>query len=212
MGSLYRAMCRAAAASSASSSTSWPSRILHDRDDLVAPAFARSAGDHAVVDAGMRLDRRLDLLGEDLLAAGVDRHRVAAVQLDDAVLEKPSTIARARRIARRRRPGTCAPSWRRRRGSRARGGPSWPASRSRDRPARAPGRGRPTARRCPGVISNVPVVAPPPVDTCDTWPPASDEPSPSTIISVGRWARNSSFRLADSGAPPDSRTVSDDRS
>jgi hypothetical protein len=31
-------------------------------------------------------DGLLDLLGEDLLAAGVDRDRVAAQQVDDAVL------------------------------------------------------------------------------------------------------------------------------
>src|ERR1700734_2135838 len=33
----------------------------------------------------MRRDRRLDLLDEDLFAAGVDRHRIAAEQLDAAV-------------------------------------------------------------------------------------------------------------------------------
>jgi hypothetical protein len=41
----------------------------------------------------MRLERRLDLLGEDLLAAGVDRDRVASVQLDDAAVEQPGAVA-----------------------------------------------------------------------------------------------------------------------
>ena len=38
-------------------------------DHFVAPPLARPAGDHAVVHVRVRLDRRLDLLGEDLLAA-----------------------------------------------------------------------------------------------------------------------------------------------
>ena len=58
---------------------------------------ARSAGRRRrVVHGGMCLERRLDLLGEDLLAAGVDGDRVAPEQLD-----------RCRRSSRRARsPGT----------------------------------------------------------------------------------------------------------
>jgi hypothetical protein len=41
----------------------------------------------------VRLDRRLDLLGEDLLATGVDGHRVSTVQLDRAVGAEASAIA-----------------------------------------------------------------------------------------------------------------------
>ena len=41
----------------------------------------------------MRRDRRLDLLGEDLLAAGVDRDRVAAEQFDRAVREVARPVA-----------------------------------------------------------------------------------------------------------------------
>src|SRR5262249_20730490 len=55
---------------------------LHDRDDLLAPALARAPGDDAVVDLGVLLQRVFDLLGEDLLAAGVDRDGVATEHLD----------------------------------------------------------------------------------------------------------------------------------
>ena len=54
------------------------------------------AGDHAVVHRRVRLHRGLDLLGEDLLAAGVDGDRVAAVQLDDAVGAQAGPVARHR--------------------------------------------------------------------------------------------------------------------
>jgi hypothetical protein len=40
----------------------------------------------AVGDRGVRLQGGLDLLGEDLLAAGVDAHRPAPEEVDDAVL------------------------------------------------------------------------------------------------------------------------------
>ena len=65
----------------------------HDRDHLVSPALARPAGHDAVVHRRVGLDRALDLLGEDLLAAGVDRHRVAAVQFDHPVGAQAGPIA-----------------------------------------------------------------------------------------------------------------------
>ena len=68
------------------------------------PTLAGAAAHHDVVDVGVGGDRRLDLLDEDLLAAGVDRHRVAA---------------RAARSCRRpgAGPGRRAPSGARRRSS-----------------------------------------------------------------------------------------------
>ena len=53
----------------------------------------------------------------------------------------------------------------------------------------------------------MPVEAPLPVDTWASWPPASDEPMPSTTISVGRWSRSSALQPTDSAAPPDSSTL-----
>ena len=194
------------------SSTAVTVADAHDGDDLVAPPLARATGDHAVVHAGMALDRRLDLLGEDLLAAGVDRHRVAPVQLDHPVGAQPRPVA-GHGVAHAVDHGirACGLVGIAQVAERQTAALGQPAELVRRR-ARARGRGRPTARGCPGMIGNVPVVAPAPADTCDSCPPASLEPSPSTIISVGRWARNSSFRCADSGAPPDSSTVRLDRS
>ncbi len=57
----------------------------HDGHDLLAPLLARAPADHDVVHGGVAHERRLDLLGEDLLPARVDRDRVTPVQLDDPV-------------------------------------------------------------------------------------------------------------------------------
>ena len=51
-----------------------------------------------------------------------------------------------------------------------------------------------------------------PADTCDSCPPASDEPRPSTIMIHGKCSRNSRLRCADSAAPPDKMVKSEDRS
>ena len=69
---------------------------LDERRHLLAPALVRRADHHRVVHVGVMLERVLDLLGEDLLAAGVDRDRVAAEQL----------AACRRRRQRARSPGT----------------------------------------------------------------------------------------------------------
>ena len=120
--------------------------------------------------------------------------RVAPVQLDRAVGAERGPDRRAPRSGRRRPPGRSAPSWPGRRGSRAPGARSWPASRARRRPGSStrsrsadstwlPGRPGERARRRARC-------RPRPATSC---PPASDDPSPSTIISVGRWASSSSF-------------------
>jgi len=71
-----------------------PARTEPDHgDDLLTPALARPGRHQAVVHAGVGLQRGLDLLGEHLLAAGVDRHRVAAVQLDRPVGTEAGPVA-----------------------------------------------------------------------------------------------------------------------
>src|SRR3954462_10558985 len=52
-------------------------RLDHRGDDLAEPGVGQ-ADDHGVADVGMRLERLLDLLREDLLSAGVDAGRAAA--------------------------------------------------------------------------------------------------------------------------------------
>src|SRR3546814_10727224 len=49
----------------------------------------------SVTDAGVGLDRLLDLLGKDLLAAGVDAHRAAAEHADAAVVLQHGVVAGA---------------------------------------------------------------------------------------------------------------------
>jgi hypothetical protein len=58
---------------------------LHDRGHPLTPPLVGDADDDGVEDGGMGLERRLDLLGEDLLAARVDALRPAAQQRDGAV-------------------------------------------------------------------------------------------------------------------------------
>ena len=58
---------------------------LHDRGDPLAPALVGHADDDRVEHGGVGLERLLDLLGVDLLAAGVDADRAAAEQRDRAV-------------------------------------------------------------------------------------------------------------------------------
>ena len=82
----------------------------HHGDDLLAPSLAGPARDHDVGDGRMRRDRHLDLLGEDLLAAGVDGHRVTAEQLDGAVREMAGPVARHRVANPGDRRGTWRPS------------------------------------------------------------------------------------------------------
>src|SRR3546814_19045397 len=49
----------------------------------------------SVTDAGVGLDRLLDLLGKDLLAAGVDAHRAAAEHADAVVVLQRGVVAGA---------------------------------------------------------------------------------------------------------------------
>ena len=129
----------------------------HDRDDLVAPTLARPAGDDTVVDRRVGLERRLDLLGEDLLAAGVDRDRVAAVQFDDAAARSSRARSPGHRVAdavddRIRacglRPG--------RRGSRVRVGRSFASQPISSSPGASTRSRSADSTTLPGVISNVP--------------------------------------------------------
>ena len=123
---------------------------------------ARSAGPRPRrrTTAGWASSAVLDLLGEDLLAAGVDRDRVAAEQLDRAVGEVARAVAGHRVAHAVDRPGTCAPSCPRRRGSRAARARAGPASRSRRRPARARASRSSETTQVPGPGLNVPVDAP----------------------------------------------------
>ena len=77
-----------------------------DRDDLLAPTFAGSPGDDAVVHRLVGLDRRLDLLGEDLLATGVDRDASRARAVRPRRRRGAGPGRRAPRIAVRRPSGT----------------------------------------------------------------------------------------------------------
>src|SRR6185295_7703044 len=61
-----------------------------------APALVRRPRDDRVVDCGVALQRLLHLLGEDLCAAGVDRHRVTAEDPDRAVGTELPAVARHR--------------------------------------------------------------------------------------------------------------------
>ena len=58
---------------------------LDDGGDGLAELLVGHADHHGVAHRGVLLEHLLDLLGEDLLAAGVDAHRAAAEQGDRAV-------------------------------------------------------------------------------------------------------------------------------
>ena len=66
---------------------------LDDCGDTLAPSLVGHADDDRVPDVGVRLHRRFDFLGMDLLAARVDRHRPAAEQGDRAVGLDRSEVA-----------------------------------------------------------------------------------------------------------------------
>ena len=76
--------------------------------DALAEALVGLAEHQAVVDARDGLDGFLDLLGEDLLAAGVDALRAAPEQLDASRRRRRGRSRRAPSSARRRRRGRCA--------------------------------------------------------------------------------------------------------
>ena len=64
-----------------------------DGTDLASPALRRSAAHDGVDDSRVHHEGLLDLLGEDLLAPGVDRHRVTPVEDEVAVLVQLGTVA-----------------------------------------------------------------------------------------------------------------------
>ena len=66
---------------------------LHHGGDPLAPALVLHADDRGVVDGRVGLHRGLDLLGVDLLAAGVDGDRAPAEQGDRAVLLDGGEVA-----------------------------------------------------------------------------------------------------------------------
>ena len=63
---------------------------LDDRHHDLAPPLVGHAEHARVAHGRVRLQRLFDLLGEDLLAGGVDALRAAAEQQDRAVLRGPS--------------------------------------------------------------------------------------------------------------------------
>src|SRR5581483_6855282 len=73
----------------------WVRRVtrLNDRRDRLAPAVVVDADHEHVVDVRVCLERRLDLLGVDLLAAGVDALRAAAQQRHRAVVLEAGVVA-----------------------------------------------------------------------------------------------------------------------
>src|SRR3954453_8884266 len=59
---------------------------LHDRDDFLTEPVTRSTHHQDILDVGMLSEYFLDLLDEDLFAAGVHHHRVAPEHDDGAVV------------------------------------------------------------------------------------------------------------------------------
>ena len=93
LGSLKRATCLPASSRISLVGHRVPVGHLHEGHHLLAPPLARAAGHHHVGDGGVGDDGLLHLFGEDLLAPGVDGHRVAAEQLDLAVGEDAGPVA-----------------------------------------------------------------------------------------------------------------------
>jgi hypothetical protein len=69
---------------------------LDNSHHLLPPPLAWASGDDDIGDAAMRHDGGFDLLGENLLATGIDRHRITAQHLYRPVFEQPCAIARHR--------------------------------------------------------------------------------------------------------------------
>src|SRR6202035_3707249 len=69
---------------------------LYDGDPLLAPPLAGPSGNDHVGYRGVRRDRGFDFLDEDLLATRVDRHRIAAQQLNAAVGAVACAVTRNR--------------------------------------------------------------------------------------------------------------------
>ena len=101
-GTLYPAMLLAAVRVRARRASARGRRAAARPRRRAAPALVGDADDHRVEHVGVRLQRGLDLFGEDLLAAGVDAHRAAAEQRDRAVGLDRGEVAGHRRSACRR--------------------------------------------------------------------------------------------------------------
>ena len=188
------------------STRSWSADGDH-RHHLLAVALVGHADDQRVEDGGMALEHVLDLLGEDLLAAGVDRRRAPPEHGDGAVVLEPGQIAGHRPAhavdhRERGRAALVVAVVAERDPARA-GQPSHLARRHRREvvvehggvlvgheagpPAAAPVRRRP-------------------------WPPVSDAPKVLTTVTCGSSSRSWSTTAVDSTAPPDAITWSADRS
>ncbi len=86
--------CAGAASASSSSSVARAPSASWTTATTSLPQRSDGPADHDdVVDGGVRGDGALDLLDEDLLAAGVDGDPVAAEQLDPAVVEQVGPVA-----------------------------------------------------------------------------------------------------------------------
>ena len=187
---------------------------LHEGRHLLAPALVRRAHDHGVVDRGVVLERLLDLLGEDLLAAGVDGDRVAAEQAQLAVRVDAGAVARHRvahavhhreglrgllgvLVVAERHGAACAPA------SRC---SAEPGSRTPVRSSfstRLPGLHARSRRWC-GSLSFV--------ENCVACAPLSEEPRASRMRRSGSSSRNSCLSAAVRIAPPEVSSASDERS
>ena len=145
--------------------------------------------------------RTLDLLGEDLLPAGIDGHRVAAEQFDTDRRPGSRRGRRGSTSARRRWSGRCARSSRRHPGTPVGRSPGAPAS-PRRRRVRSTGSDRPTDG---GVVLRGEVAA---WTRRPWWPmvvicmPVSEAPTASSTIRFGSAASSRSRTVGDSGAPP----------
>ena len=180
-----------------------PGSGLDEGGHGLAEALVGHADHRGVGDGRVLLEHLLDLLGIDLLAAGVDAPGAPAEQRRRRRRRRPRPSRRGSSSARRRRrrrwpptsPGPCS--------SRAACGPGAPRGPARPSPARRPGR----RRRAPGcwVRGGTRAVGGggrSAVVVALAMPMASDEPSESIMMSRGLWRRRPCLGL---GAPHHAR-------
>ena len=65
----------------------------HDRGDLLSPSIAGATDYEHVEDRGVGLQDLFDFLGEDLLAAAVDGHRLPAQEFDGAIVASTGAVS-----------------------------------------------------------------------------------------------------------------------
>ena len=185
---------------------------LHDGHDFGTPFLRRATGDGAVVHIGVMPEGLFDFFGEDLLAARVDRDRVAAVQLDDVVDGETGAVTWYRvthavddRECLGRLLGVAEITKR---------NPAHLGEPADFFMAGLEHRGHLGDRRSPtpGPGVNVPVVDARAGGHVLIWVPVSDEPTASMIILPGNAASRRSLIVEFSGAPPEMMANSDDRS